>query len=205
MEINDQILAKSLELFKRYGIRSITMDEIAGQCGISKKTLYQQYGDKDSLVMASVRCMLDHAEKGCQHYTETSRNAIEAMFMGMDMMREIFEGVNPAMVLDVRKYHYNSYAEIEQHKKQFMNKLIEQNLLKGQSEGLYRTDLKIPIIVELHQIITNLILEHDFPGRSQFSLLEYHAEILTHFLYGIATPKGAKLIDTYKQQRQKQN
>ncbi len=203
MEFNDHILGKALELFKRYGIRSVTMDEISGQCGISKKTIYQQYTDKDTLVKSAVRVMLDHVEKGCTHFAAASSNAIEEMFMAMDMVREIFEDVNPAMIYDVRKYHYEAYLELDGHKKQFMRAMIEHNLEQGIQQGLYRADIKIPLMVDLHHNLTNIIFDQEVFSKTPYSIADIQIELITHYLYGLATPKGVKLIDQYKQARQK--
>lgn len=203
METTDIILSKSLELFKRYGIRSVTMDEIAGQCGISKKTIYQEYADKDNLVKSAMATIIYHLQHGCQTFAQKSQNAIEEMFLAMDMVQGIFEDVNPAMLYDVRKYHYNAYLQLEQHKKEFMHGMIEDNLQRGIREGLYRSDIIVDIIAELHHSLISLLFEQDHFPTKAYSLTTIQKEIITHYLYGIATPKGARLIEQYKQQRTK--
>ena len=205
MEISDQLLTKALELFKRYGIRSVTMDEISGQCGISKKTIYQHFSDKDHLVKTSVQQMLGLVQQGCTRFAAASDNAIHEMFMAMDMIREIFSDVNPAMLYDLRKYHYTAYQELDAHKKNFMRGMVEQNLARGQQEGLYREDIKVPVMVELHNSLTSIIFEQDGFAKMPYGIADIQIEIITHYLYGLSTPKGAKLIDEYKHAQTKIN
>ena len=94
MDLGENIMVKSYELFKRYGIRSITMDEIAVQCGMSKKTVYQAFEDKDSLVSAIMEHNIKMAESNCGKAQQHSENAIHEIFLSLDWVREMFEGVN---------------------------------------------------------------------------------------------------------------
>src|SRR6188768_2422393 len=85
METGEKILYKAYELFKRYGVRSVTMDEIAGQCGVSKKTVYQFFEDKDTLVESIMTAMIDKSQKTCTLQQEAAENAVHEIFLSMDM------------------------------------------------------------------------------------------------------------------------
>jgi AcrR family transcriptional regulator len=202
-ENKEKIQHKALELFRRYGIRSVTMDEIASQCGISKKTLYQHFEDKDSLVLSIVEALIEKSEGQCEADTHRCQNALHEIFLSMDMMRDLFEGVNPSMLYDLHKYHNRANARFQTHKQQFMAGLVKQNLERGIAEGLYRPEINVNIIVQLHLHTMALLFESDQFADSRISVYEWQTEMMLHYMYGLATPKGIKLIEKYKQQRLK--
>src|ERR1700724_161546 len=94
-ESKDRILEKATDLFMRYGIRSITMDEIAAQLGISKKTIYQFFTDKDAMVEAVVNEEINRNEEGCRGFSLTAENAVHEIFIAMDFTQEMLEAMNP--------------------------------------------------------------------------------------------------------------
>jgi AcrR family transcriptional regulator len=201
MEVRDRIIARAVSLFRRYGIRSITMDELAGQCGISKKTLYQHFEDKDSLVSTLVDGMIVHAEKGCTVMHQKAENAVQEVFLSMDMVEEMFEGVNPNMVYDLRKYHSAAYSLLEKHKTEFLYDIVKKNLRRGIEEGLYRAEIDVELMSALQ--LYNMEFAFNPPDhiKERYSLSTLDMELTLHFLHGIATTRGERLIEKYKQQR----
>lgn len=202
MEYKDKIQWKAYELFKRFGVRSVTMDEIAQQCGVSKKTVYQFFEDKDSLVESIIKTMIEKAQVSCTDYKAASKNAIHEVFLSMDVVEDMIEGVNPALMNDLRKYHSPAYAQIDKHKQEFMGELFKENIERGIAEGLYRPDIKIDIVTAFYLHSSMMAIEQDiFPKK--YSIIDIHYEIVLFLLHGLATPQGTKLIDDYKLQRQK--
>ncbi len=197
------ILTKSYELFKRYGIRSVTMDEIAVQCGVSKKTVYQAFADKDSLVDAIMHEHIQFAETSCNRAQAESENAIHEVFLSMDWVHQLFDGVNPSLLFDLRKYHSSIFQKLEQHKKHFLYENFRQNFLRGMEEGLYRPDLNLEILLPLRMHSLTLVFEFDLFPTHKYTLFEIDKEITIHDLYGVATLEGIKKIEYYQQQRQK--
>jgi len=203
MDLAENIMVKSYELFKRYGIRSVTMDEIAVQCGMSKKTVYQAFEDKDSLVSAIMEHNIMMAESNCGKAQLHSENAIHEIFLSLDWVREMFEGVNPILLHDLRKYHSSIFKKLEDHKRGFLTDIFRKNFHRGIEEGLYRPDIKIDILVPLRIHTMTLVYEYDLFPSNKYSLYEIDRELSLHEIYGVATAKGVKLIENYKQQRQK--
>lgn len=204
MDAKELILHKSFQLFRRYGIRSITMDEIATQCGVSKKTLYQHFEDKDSLVMTIMDAMIAKSETQCMADSRQCENAIHELFLSIDMLRQMFDGINPAMLFDLHKYHAKANARLEDHKRSFLSALTRSNLERGIAEGLYRPELNITIITHMHLQNIGMVFESsDQLGNHSISVYQWQTEIMLHYMYGIATAKGVKLIEKYKQQRAK--
>lgn len=199
MEMQDRIASKAHELFFRYGIRSISMDEIASQLGISKKTIYQFYADKDALVQLVVENMLSDNEGECFNTRNLSENPVHEVFIALDMLQDMLKVTNPNIVYDLQKYHPAAYRKLADHHNKFLFELIVQNLEEGKQQQLYRQDLDSEIIARFRLTTVFMIFDPDFTtnlGKS--SLTAVIEEITIHFLYGIATIKGQKLIQKYK-------
>lgn len=200
METQGLISQNAFELFKRYGFRSVTMDAVAAQCGISKKTLYQHFEDKDKLVYTILHHMISKSEAQCAIYQQTSENAVHEIFQSLDMLREMFEGINPVMLYDLHKYHQSAYKKLEDHKHHFLYEVTRKNLERGVAEGLYRTDMNIEVITLLHLYTISMTFEQEAFKIQKFSIVEMQQQIMLHYVYGIATAKGVRQIEKYEKQ-----
>jgi AcrR family transcriptional regulator len=195
----ERILLKARDLMLQSGLRQVTMDDLAHQLGISKKTIYLYYKDKDDLVKAVVNLELKEHEMTCKYCKSKAENAIHEMFLLMENMKAMTQTMNPNSMMELEKHFSNAFDMIKNHKDEFLFSLIKQNLMKGIEEGCYRKDLDIDIIskfrLETVFIPFNL---HLFP-LSKFNSLEVHTQLMEHFVYGLMTIKGHELMDRYKQ------
>src|SRR3954471_8810920 len=98
-----RIRQKAHDLFMQYGLRSVSMDDIANSLGISKKTIYQYYEDKDALVEGVIETLIQHNQECCDQDTMESDNAVHEIFLAMDFMMDIFRSMNPSLVFDMQK------------------------------------------------------------------------------------------------------
>ncbi|MES2774541.1 MAG: TetR/AcrR family transcriptional regulator [Bacteroidota bacterium] len=201
MEPRERILSKTTELYFRYGIRSVTMDEIAGQCGISKKTIYQFFEDKDALVSAVMDTIINKTECDCMVDQKASGNAVHEVFLALDMVQEMFSNMNPAILFDLQKHHPKAWDRLEEHKTKFFLSILKQNIQRGKSEGLYREELHEDIIARMRLVTAFLPFNPDVFSKGKYSMSFVEQELTEHFVYGMATPKGQKLIQKYKQER----
>ena len=200
MEVREKILQKATDLFMHYGIRSVTMDEIAVQLGVSKKTIYQFYADKTELVDAVLMSMLDDNREDCCQYKESAGNAIEEVLLATEMVKEMFENMNPSLLYDLEKHHEESYKKFSQFKNEFLREIIGNNLKWGIEEGLYRPGINIEIVTLIR--LETMMLPFSYGiTRSGYSIIQVHEQLSEMFLFGIASPKGYKLIEQYKQER----
>lgn len=197
MDIGERISRKSYDLFLKYGVRSITMDEIASQLGISKKTIYQFYKDKDALVSGVVDIVIEENIKECCGHREKSENPVHEIFIATEMLQEMLNTMNPILMYDLQKYHPASYKKIEHHKKSFLFGLIQENLEQGVAAGLYRSGLNTEIISQFRLASMFMMFNADFYPGGRHHLAKIADEITLHFLYGITTVKGQKLIQKY--------
>lgn len=202
MEIQERIARKAHDLFLKYGIRSISMDEIATQLGISKKTIYQFYADKDALVASVIDIVVNANAQECSMQRETSENPVHEIFVAMDMVQEMLSTMNPTIVYDLQKYHPAAHEKLNNHKNKFLYKQIKENLEKGIEMQLYRSDINTEMIARFRIATVFLLFNTDSFPLGKFNITAIMEEVTIHFLYGLTTPKGQKLIQKYQLQRQ---
>jgi AcrR family transcriptional regulator len=205
MSMKERIQQKAEELFRRYGIRTVTMDEIAGQLGISKKTIYQFYSDKDALVRDIFKGITDHNKKRCMQFRSIAENAIHEQFLSSEAAQEIFSNMNSSVLFDLNRFHPAVFAEFEKFKKQFLFSVIRENILRGIKEGLFRKGLDIDIITWLQLEMITGIFHNEAVMSGKTSAAHFEKEVKDFFLHGLCTEKGLALIPKYKQQPQKKS
>jgi TetR/AcrR family transcriptional regulator, cholesterol catabolism regulator len=145
--------------------------------------------------------MISKSEAQCTIYQRTSENAVHEIFQSLDMLREMFEGINPVMLYDLHKYHQSAYKRLEDHKHRFLYDVTRKNLERGIAEGLYRTDMNIEIITLLHLYTISMTFEQEAFKIQKFSLVEMQSQIMLHYVYGIATAKGVRQIEKYEKRQ----
>jgi AcrR family transcriptional regulator len=203
LENKERILEKAKDLFMQYGIKSITMDEIAGQLGISKKTIYQFFTDKDEMVEAVVNEEIKVNEDGCKKFQVNAENAIHEIFLAMENMQEMLKTMNPQLMYDLEKHHPGAYRRLKQYKYQFLYNMIKENLEKGIREDIYRADLN-PDITTRHRIESAFMIfnQEAFP-QNKFPMNQTCQELALLYLHSISNSEGKKLIDQYLNAKQK--
>jgi len=197
-------LQKAHELFMRIGIRSVSMDEIAGQLGISKKTIYNSFKDKDALVDGVLDIEIGKKVVDCAITKEKRENAVHEIFLEMDILEEMFATFNPSVLFDLEKYHPSAFKKFTDHHNTFMYQKIKENIETGIAEGNYREGIDLDIITRYKIGSMFLVFNMNYFPHGDYQLPKLCLEITDHFLHGLVTPKGKELIDKYKQQRQKQ-
>jgi AcrR family transcriptional regulator len=203
MDTGDRIRLKANELMMQYGIRSVSMDDIAAALGISKKTIYQYFADKDELVEAVIREKIEHNQQCCLRDKSVAKNAVHEIFLAIDMMQEMFQNLNPTVLYDMEKFHPASFKQFLTHKYDFLFRIISQNLERGKAEELYRADINTEILVKARLESMMLAFNQQLYPKKKYSLVEVETQLTVHFLYGVATSKGFKLITKYQSERTK--
>jgi len=203
MDPKERILVKSNELFNRYGIRSVSMDDIALQLGMSKKTLYQYYTDKDELVNAVFDIVLTTNKNNCIDCSKRGENAIHEVFLSFDIVEEMLKTMNPSLLFDMQKYHPSAFKKFDDFRNGFLYRIIKANLERGVMEELYREEIDADVLsrYRLHSVLLSFNPEV-FPS-IKTNAVYIEQQLLECFLYGLATSKGQKLIQKYKNQRTK--
>lgn len=203
MEPKERIALKSEELFMQYGIRSVSMDDIANNLGMSKKTLYQYFADKDELVEAVVERHINMVEGDCINCQREATDAIHEIFLTMKHIMEEFKNMNPMLLYDLEKFHFKAYQRFKDYKDKFLLEVIQKNIEWGIKDGLYRPDLNIDVLskyrIESIMIPFNVAV---FPP-GKYNLAMTSEIMIDNFTYGLASIKGHKLIQKYYEQHKK--
>jgi hypothetical protein len=131
-----------------------------------------------------------------------SQNAIEEIFNTMQLITKQLANMNPVVLVDLHKYHFASFQQFMEHKNSFLLEIISSNIKRGISEGYYREDLQVEILAKYRLESMMLAFNMDIFPTSRYNLADVSIAIIENFLYGLATEKGFKLIETYKQKIQ---
>jgi AcrR family transcriptional regulator len=205
MEVKERILEKAADLFSRYGIRSITMDEIASQLGISKKTIYQFFTDKDEMVSAVIGQEIQRNEMDCNHFRNEAADAVHQVFLALESLEEMLKYTNPLMLYDLEKHHPRSFQKLKEYKYRFLYQILMDNLQWGMGEELYRSDIDRDIVAKNRIESAFLIFNPDLFPHSRYKISEVNLELSMLFLHGVVTPKGKRLIEKYTAERIKKS
>ena len=201
MEPKERIIKEARVLFFKLGIRSVTMDDIAAQVGMSKKTLYQHFADKDELVDNLVDGEVELMQNETMDCIHNSANAIEEIFISMEMANKHFTKMNPMVLFDLHKFHFKSFQKFMEHKNTFLIKVITDNLRRGMAEELYRADTNIDIMAKYRLQMLMLPFDMEAYPPMQYNLMDVSNAMIENFLYGLSTEQGYKLIEKYKKER----
>lgn len=201
MEVQERILDTAFTLFRQYGTRSVTMDDISVRMGISKKTLYANFADKDDLVLNVMSRHLQLMEDQCNSGRQQSANALEEMFLVMKMLDERLRNMNPVAMLDLQKFHARAFQLFQTHRNVFLLDFIRNNMERGIAEGLYRPDLEIDILSRFRTACVMFCVQPDVFPMQTYDMSKVQLVLLEHFLFGLVTKEGYELIETYRKQR----
>lgn len=189
------ILLKVHELYMKYGIKSITMDDVASELGISKKTLYQFVTDKDDLVGKFIDNEIELRQEEISKCFKIGFNAIEELVEISIFMNKMMRDQNPATENDLRKYYPHHYQKTVKTRRERMYKYVLLNLKKGKEEGLYREDMNEEVIAKLYLSRSENIHFSELFTIEEFTSIKLFVEILTYHVRGIATEKGISVLE----------
>lgn len=205
MESKERILGKANELFNRFGFRSVTMDDIAVKAGMSKKTIYQLFANKDEIVGAVVEEHINKSRLTCEQNFAGAENAVHEIFLNIDLIQMLMAEMNPVVFEDMEKFFPAVFTKFLIFKNDYIAKNVQKNLEKGIKEGLFRAELKVDLITRFRVETLFIPFRPNVFPYGKYNLAEVEIETLELFLYGISTMEGQKQIKKYKNQRNKNN
>jgi AcrR family transcriptional regulator len=194
MESKKRIEDQARELFMRFGIRSVSMDDIAGAVGMSKKTIYASFADKDALVEAVIGRHISESEQKITELIRESINAVDEILMTVRLFESQFRNLNPIVLHDLRKFHPSAYRLIEQHKQLFVLQTMQANMFRGIREGLFRADMHVDVMSRFQLESMMLAFDTQLFPTDQFNLADVSQEIQKHYLFGMCTPYGQTMV-----------
>jgi len=194
MELKQHILKEAGMMFSKYGIRSITMDYIASELGVSKRTLYEIFKDKDDLVYQAIIEGTKEHRKMCQNIISESSNIIEAIYRIGEFNHELFAKTNPLFFEDLKKYHLTIYNKFHQNGDLKDYELTRTLFEKGKQEGIIRNDINIELLnIIIHKLI-DIIHDDDLKVYDNEEILK---TVFIPFIIGVSTQKGRVLVEKY--------
>ncbi|HVV55276.1 MAG TPA: TetR/AcrR family transcriptional regulator [Mucilaginibacter sp.] len=194
----ERILDGAGELFLQAGIKSVTMDDIARSLGMSKKTIYQFFRDKNELVLALIRKRLKDDEDEMTEMLSQSKNVIEEMINMMKCSEEIFSRANPIIIHDMQKYHPDAWKQFQEFKSGVIIRTLEELLTKGIAQGYIRPEIDVKVIARMRVLQVEMGFNTSVFPITEFNLWKVQQQLMEHFNYGICTLKGYKLLNEYK-------
>lgn len=198
MDQTERIIRGGEELFLKAGIKSVTMDDIAKHLGMSKKTIYQFFKDKNELVMALVARKLQLDEEMMDGIISKAGNVIEEMINMMKCSEDIFSRINPVVIHDMQKYHPDAWSMFQAFKSEVLVGKLEELFSKGIIQGYIRPDIDVKILAKMRVAQFELGFDTSVFPLAEFSPWKVQYQFLEHFNYGICTLKGYKLLNEYK-------
>ena len=191
------ILNEAEKLFMKFGMRSVTMDDIAKHLAISKKTIYANFKHKDDLVISLIgRTQKDDVCR-IKEATKVSANAVEEIFLMMDCVKDILANINPIVFYDLEKYHNKAYKMMMDFHQVHIYETVKTCLDRGIIENVFREDINTEILAQARVAQINWTFGSELVRSGKYSMYEIVSQLTTHFLFGICTLSGHILINNY--------
>jgi AcrR family transcriptional regulator len=192
-----QILNKARDLFFCYGLKSVSMDDLAKEAGVSKKTIYQLVADKADLVMKVATHLLQSYTEEMEQCFTTAQNAVEEVALQTDLSFAPLASIRYSFFYDMEKFFPQAWQLVIHNRQQHLVPNILRNLNRGMEEGVYRQDLDLEILPQIRlQQLQSALQPGTFPD------LHYNQQLLLQrltrfYLHGITSEKGVQLISKY--------
>lgn len=190
-----KLLQKSRELFMKFGIKNLTMDDIARELCISKKTIYQSVDNKAELVEKVIQNYLEEEGSDLDAIYSKSGNAVEEIIAIIDYFISRMREFNSTAVYDMKKHYPSAWSLYNRYRFDSALRRVTENLQRGVNEGSYRADINTDTIARIYiGGIDNLLNPEYFPVK-EYQFLEIYKEYLNYHLRGIVTLKGLKILE----------
>jgi AcrR family transcriptional regulator len=195
MEVRKKIIDEATLQFLQYGVRNVTMDGIAASLGMSKRTVYELFKDKTSLVHSCLEVLAEKHKSKNEEIQHSSKNVIETIFSFMQEGIKAMNSINPVFFRDLEKLYPKTWNNLHMENEKEALSLSQELLQKGISEGLFRQEINIPIVAKLFYQQMNLLADEKVFPRNEYNYSDVFQSLTINFMRGISTTKGIELID----------
>ncbi|MBX2815232.1 MAG: TetR/AcrR family transcriptional regulator [Saprospiraceae bacterium] len=194
----DMITQRAEELFLRFGIKSISMDDLSRDLGISKKTLYRHVETKDELVNTVITCKLDEHEEHLAEIKASKMDPILQLLRFAQFATEMLVRLSPTTVYDLRKYYRKIWERLDDRRNAMIYGHIHHNLQLGKKKGLYRKDVDSDLIASLYVRMSTFMFDTKAIDAPRSRKIRLYFEFVKYHIRGIATEKGHQLLNQYE-------
>ena len=195
-ELRERIIVAATESFTTKGIKCITMDDIAASLGISKRTLYEVFADKESLLKECILKKQAERDLYMQEVREQSDNVLEVILALFKKSIEIFHQTNKRFFEDIKKYP--KVYEIMQDRRDSDSENAISFFMQGVEQGIFRSDVNFAIVNMLVREQFDVLLNTDICN--EYPFIEVYESIMFTYIRGISTEKGAKVLEDFIQE-----
>jgi TetR/AcrR family transcriptional regulator, cholesterol catabolism regulator len=198
MDYRQKITEEAANMFRTYGIRAVTMDMLAANLGISKRTIYEVFSDKDELLKGVLKWMSEKQRVLITEFFNESDNVIEAIFKMLDLMTDHFHKMSPAFQMDIKRYHRAIIDNPEALEELPYYSNNSEVLIRGIKEGVFRDDIDVEITNKCMLEVAKMSNDNDIFPPNGFLSKDVIRNFYVNYLRGISTPKGLDLINRYE-------
>jgi AcrR family transcriptional regulator len=193
--MEEELVVKSAEMFLQYGFKTVTMDDIAQEMGISKKTIYKHFPNKESLVEASTLEVQKQLDILIRHTMDLGLNAIEENFAIKKIFKNMFKRAKTSPMYQLKKYYPKTWTKLMENEFCTFENCVVDNLERGVSDGLYRKELDARMIMQFYFTLVFGTYEKGTREMSMEEMLHTEMCILEYHTRAIATPKGVQILE----------
>jgi AcrR family transcriptional regulator len=196
MDVRDRILENSLELFINKGCKSVTMDDIASENGISKRTLYEFFGDKSSLLTETIELYKKRMKESFEEIEKSSENVLEQFFKMHDSQTEVSVNLRINFFTELKKFYPEIYESMVNKMVCSHEEVIKDGIIKGQNQGVFRNNINLDLVSKIMLEFGNVL---DNPSHSvkKYEKKEIFKEVYINYIRGLSTLKGIEIIDNF--------
>jgi len=197
VDTRQRILSYAYDIFNKLGVRAVTLDMIAKDLGISKKTVYQHFDKKADIVQEVCQMHIAEEEYWCVKIATEAQDAVDELYRLIKMLIEIFRKVPPQIVYEIRKYYPEAWIIIENHTNGFVLDKVKENLHRGIKEGYYREGIDVDIVSRMRIGSIQMGFDPMYFPLDQYDYGKVQVQLFEVYMYGIMTDKGKILLDQY--------
>ena len=190
-----KILEKVSALYRKYGIKSVTMDDVAHELGISKKTLYQYVSDKSELVEKAVEYTRHCNFSSLKDMKTMNGNAIEQLIEVSQRVNSLMKDHSPSYEYDLKKYYPEIFQNLMAARRKVMYESMLANIRQGKKEGVYREELDEVIISKLHLLRMENLQSSEIFNEEEMHTAKFFRELFIYHIHGLATLKGLEILN----------
>ena len=195
MDNRERIIEGAAELFRNYGIKAVTMDQLACYLSMSKRTIYELFADKDELFIGVLRWMAEKQKALLKKVLNDSENAIIAIFKLLEINRDHFQQMSPAFQADIKKFHYEVLMKNAENCELPDYRNNQEVFERGIKEKLFRKDINPDLVNRCMYYLGRTAMDNELYPFEEFSRKDVIRNVIINYLRGISTRAGIDLIE----------
>lgn len=200
--MREKILDKATDMFLSLGFKSVTMDDLAHEMGMSKKTIYSHFDNKTKLVEACANSLFDQISQGIDAICSMQKNPIEELYEIKKFAMKHLKDEKASPQFQLQKYYPRIHSAMRMKQFDLMQTCVVDNIKRGVELGIYRSNLNVNFIARIYFTGVTSIKDHTLFPEDEFPKTQLMDDYLEYHLRGIVTPEGRKILNQIIQSNQ---